>query len=261
MKPFVMISTLLMSLVMASPASGDTAGLDESLSGTRSYQATAYELEGDEVLYVERHVETWLDGRLTERQVTYEDARGEVFADKEVVYGENPVAPSFEMIDYRSGLIESAEVGAEKVELLSGNAGDRPSARSIEIPESAVIDAGFDAFMRENFDLISAGNQLDFEFAVPAARRFFKFQLEPQGRVTYAGQEAVGVKMKPSNILLRLALDPVDLVYDLDGRLLEYRGLSNVADAEGDRYETRIVFDYADAADSSRVAEIGSVAR
>ncbi len=63
--------------------------------GDREYSASAYALESDELLYIERHVETWRRGRLAERSVTYEDAEGNLIAAKQVRYGADHVAPSF----------------------------------------------------------------------------------------------------------------------------------------------------------------------
>jgi hypothetical protein len=224
-----------------------------------SYSATAFALDGDEILYVERHVETVREGRLAEREVRYEDPRGQLIAEKLVRYGEAPLAPSFAMTDFRIGLRESAEVDSGQVVLFSGPVEESDRGRSVKRPQDAVIDAGFDAFVRENFSEIAEGRKLEFDFAVPAVGRFFKFRLVPQGRVDYRDEEALAVKMKPANGLLRLVVDPIDLVYGLDGRLLEFRGLSNVCDEEGDRYKARIVFDYSNDNERSAVASVAAV--
>ncbi len=224
----------------------------------QSYSASAFALDSDELLYVERHVETWRQGRLAEREVRYEDPAGELIAEKLVRYGESPEAPSFEMTHFRLGLREGAEVGGEEVELFSGPATRRQQARTVPKPAGAVIDAGFDAFMRENFADIVEGERLEFDFAVPAIGRFFKFRLVPEGRLEYEGTRALLVKMKPASRLLRLVVDPIDLVYGLDGRLLEFRGLANVSDPDGDRYKARIVFEYPDEDRPSAVATVAA---
>lgn len=225
-------------------ATGAIRGEMDMKNGTRAYSASAYSLETDELIYVERHLERWRDGRLAEREVTYEDAEGELIAEKEVRYGTMPAAPSFEMTDYRTGLVERADVGAENVNLYSGVPDQDVQPKRVALPEQAVIDAGFDAFMREKFPEIAEGRTLDFEFAVPSAGRFFEFRLVPEGEVEFRNEPAIRVTMKPANLFLRLLVDPIELLYDRDGRLLQFRGLSNVADADGDRYKARIVFDY-----------------
>lgn len=226
-----------------------TASSLASATETRlSYSATAFDLEGGELLYVEKHVETLEKGRLAEREVRYEDPAGQLIAEKLVRYDESPVAPSFEMTDFRVGLREGAEVDAGSVVLFSGPTNERDRRRSVRRPRGAVIDAGFDVFMRDNFEAVVSGERVEFNFAVPALRRFFRFQLVPQGEVSYRGETAFLVKMRPAAALLRLAVDPIELVYSQDGRLLEFRGLANVCDEKGDRYKARIVFDYLDTA-------------
>jgi hypothetical protein len=220
-----------------------------------SYSASAFALEGERLLYVEKHIETWQEGRLAEREVRYEDPAGELIAEKLVRYEESPQVPSFEMTDFRIGLREGAEVDAGKVVLFSGPSEERVRRRSVKRPQVAVIDAGFDAFMRDNFEAVLAGDKVEFDFAVPALRRFFSFELVPQGGVSYRGEDAFLVEMRPASALLRLLVDPIDLTYSADGRLLEFRGLANVCDEKGDRYEARIVFDYPSSSPSSLLVE------
>jgi len=168
-----------------------------------------------------------------------------------VRYGESPEAPSFEMTDFRIGVREGARVEASTVELYSGPTDAQQERRSVVLPEVAVIDAGFDAFMRANFASIVAGDRLEFDFAVPALKRFFRFQLVPQGETTYRGETGYRVKMRPASAFLRFLVDPIDLTYSSAGRLLEFKGLANVSDSEGERYQARIVFDYPQAAPSA----------
>ncbi len=239
MHPHQTALTLLPLLLMAgwSPAAANE---------TRTYSASAFSLDGGELLYTETHTEVWTVDGLARRQVRYEDPAGRLIAEKEVRYGNAVEAPSFEMTDFRIGLKEGAEVAAETVVLFSGPTDKPVDERRIDRPRGAVIDAGFDAFMRQNFSSIAAGEKLEFEFAVPAIQRFVKFRLVPQGRTDYRGEPALRVEMKPANALVRLLVDPIDLVYGLDGRLLEFRGLANVCDEDGERYQARIVFDYPD---------------
>lgn len=232
-------SILLLTLLFALPSA-----LPAEIDRRASYSATAFDLEAGTELYTEHHVETWRNGRLAEREVRYESPEGDLIAAKKASYGESPIAPSFEMIDFRHGLREGAEVAADEIVLFSGPTDDEARRRRIDRPETAVIDAGFDAFMRENFDAVRNGRTVAFEFAVPALRRFIRFELVPEGAVRYGGEPAYEVIMRPDNPLLRLAVDPIRLVYSPAGRLLEFRGLANVLDETGDRYEARIVFEY-----------------
>jgi hypothetical protein len=220
------------------------ASAQASTENGLSYSASAFDLDSGEPLYTETHTEIWSEGRLHSREVRYAEPDGDLIAEKVVRYGMSPEAPSFEMIDHRLGRKEGAQVESSSITLFHGPIDGGSRTREVERPSTAVVDAGFDAFMRERFDSVLAGERIEFDFAVPALRRFFRFELLPKGEISYDGGTAVLVKMRPASALLRLAVDPVDLIYSRSGRLLEFRGLSNMADGSGERYKARIVFDY-----------------
>ena len=50
--------------------------------------------------------------------------------------------------------------------------------------------------------------------------------------------------MRPANPLLRLLVEPIRLLYDGERRLLEFAGISDIRDEDGDRHLARIVFEY-----------------
>lgn len=211
--------------------------------GDRLSVGTAYTPDGEEVLYRERRVETWRDGRPVASEVRYETAEGEIFAEKKIVYADEPTAPLFQLVDTRFPFREGATPGSGTVELFSGEA-DAIERRRIDLPEQPVIDAGFHALIRREFDRLLAGERVVFDFAVPAEQRFVRFQLEKTGETTFRGRPAVELRMRPANPLLRLLVDPIRVVYGRDRRLLEFRGISDILDDDGERVRARIVFDY-----------------
>jgi hypothetical protein len=219
------------------------------------YIARAYAISTDELLYTEHHREVWVDGELVGGRVEYRDAVGETFARKRLSFGRDLFAPSFEMIDERNGFQEGAEWGEDGLRLFASR-GNEERSKVIESPPStAVIDAGFHRFMQALLPELRRGRDAEFDFAVPSYGRFFRFRVSAvEGS---AGGE-VRLRMKPANALLRLLVDPIELVYGLDGRLLEFEGMTNIPDDRGERHLARIIFEYPDAADSStRVAAAG----
>lgn len=212
-------------------------------AGARLSVGTAYTPNGTEVLYRERRVEEWRDGRPVASEVRYETPDGEVFAEKKIFFTEDPTAPRFQLVDTRFPFREGAIPGAQSVELFSGE-GEGIDSRRIELPKEAVIDAGFHALIRRDFERLAAGERLEFDFAVPAEQRFVRFQLEKTGETTFRGRPAVELRMRPANPFLRLLVDPIRVVYSRDRRLLEFRGISDILDDDGERLRARIVFDY-----------------
>lgn len=204
---------------------------------------TAYSLDGERVLYRERRVEEWRDGALVACEVDYLTPDGELFAEKSIRFESGRTTPEFTFVDYREQFREGARTEPGVVELFSG-AGDSLESRRAELPEAPVIDAGFDQFIRDNFERLAAGERLAFDFAVPAEQRFVRFEIERSGAVEYDGRAALALRMRPANVLFRLLVDPIRLVYDAQRRLLEFAGISDIRDDSGERYQARIVFDY-----------------
>ena len=207
---------------------------------------TAYSLDDERVLYRERRVQEFRDGELVGSEVEYLTPEGEVFAVKTIRFDSGLTTPEFTFVDYREDFREGALRRGDNVELFSGT-GPEPDRRRSELPEAPVIDAGFDRFIAREFDRLAGGERLAFDFAVPAEQRFVRFQVEKTGELELEDGRAIELRMRPANVLLRLLVDPIRMVYDERRRLLEFSGISDVRNEEGDRHEARIVFDYAPA--------------
>jgi hypothetical protein len=213
-------------------------------SEPRQYVARAYSLETGEVLYTEHHRELWDDGRLVGGLVEYRDAAGQTFARKELSFERSLFAPSFRMVDERDDFEEGADWSSEGLRLFALREGDEREKLIAEPPAEAVIDAGFHRFMQALLPELVAGNDGEFRFAVPSFGRFIKFRVTMIERSDSGGW--VRLRMTPASAFLRLLTDPIDLVYSLDGRLLEFEGVTNIPDEAGERHLARIVFDYVD---------------
>jgi hypothetical protein len=204
---------------------------------------TAYSPDGERVLYREQRTEQRQDGELVACEVDYLTPEGELFAEKTIRFDGPSTAPAFTFVDYREEFREGARPVEDVIELYSG-VGEDLERRRRELPEGAVVDAGFDRFIRENFDRLRAGERLEFEFAVPAEQRFVRFEIESEGETTYDGRPALALRMRPASFLVRLLVEPIRLVYDEQRRLLEFAGISDIRDDQGDRHVARVVFEY-----------------
>ncbi len=204
---------------------------------------TAYSPDGGRVLYREQRTEQRRDGELVACEVDYLTPEGELFAEKTIRFEGPPTAPAFTFVDYREEFREGARPGEDMIELYSG-VGQDLERRRRELPEGAVVDAGFDRFVREEFDRLRAGEKLEFDFAVPAEQRFVRFEIEAEGPVTYDGKLALALRMRPANFLIRLLVDPIRLIYDEQRRLVEFAGISDIRDDEGERHVARVIFEY-----------------
>lgn len=225
----------LAALIACATAAGPLAA--------RSSIGTAYSLEGERVLYRELRTERWQDGTLVACEVDYLTPDGELFAEKSLRFEGDGMTPEFTFVDHREEFREGSRQLVGAVELFSGFGGEIERRRT-SLPETAVIDAGFDRFIQNGLDRLASGERLEFDFAVPAQGRFVRFQVEKIGTTDYDGRPALALRMRPANLLIRLLVDPIRLVYGSDGRLREFAGISDIRDAEGKRHLARIVFEY-----------------
>jgi hypothetical protein len=200
------------------------------------YLGIAYGAHSDQKLYLEEHFVFDQNDQRT-RLVLYRCSSGQPFARKWVRDVASAFVPDFDLVDARTGYREgvSGPPGARKVYVQENDHSPMRSA-PLEIPTNAVIDAGFDAYVREHF------NSLD-----PQARLAF---LVPS-RLGYLGLRLADTSSDAHTRHIRLSLDSwysfaapsIDLTYDTaDRRLMQFKGISNIHDANGGSQTVRIEF-------------------
>jgi hypothetical protein len=88
-----------------------------------------------------------------------------------------------------------------------------------------------------------SGQKVGFRLVVAGQLDTYQFRLRKTGETQFEGKPAVTLIAEPDS-LLRVFVDPLQLTYDpKTKKLLEYRGVSNLHDAEsGDIYVARIVY-------------------
>jgi hypothetical protein len=179
-------------------------------------------------------------------RVVYKTPSGKLLAEKELRYlAKRQSAPAFRFVRAGTGQSEEARWVKGKLELRTRESSDS-EAEVARIPASGtlVVDAGFDNAVRGSWDRLRKGKKLTFRFAVPAQHDWFTLSLERVRVVKRKGRRVLCLRMEPEAALLSLFTDEVLLYYDMQKRyLVEYVGISNITDADGDTQEVRIVFD------------------
>lgn len=180
--------------------------------------------EGD-FRYTEHHSCSG-DGR--QCTVEYRNGSGEVFARKDVDYGDGLHSPSLVLEDFRLGEVSRVE--------------DRYG-------EEVVVDAGFDHYVRYRWDDLAAGREVEFPFLLAgrdkplsmSARRDEARECEP---------EQLCLLVTLDSWLVALLVEPIRLVYDEQRRLVQFRGVSNIPADDGKSQSVEINYRYlADLAD------------
>jgi hypothetical protein len=193
-------------------------------------------------LYGEQHVLHYRGGRLVERVVLYTCQDASAFARKTVAYID-PLTPDFLLEDAANGMREGIRSETGNRVVFFRMRGSDPE-RSGPLPQLSglVADAGFDEFVRSNWQRLLDNELLPMPFVVPSRLGSFGFQVQHLRSETLEGTATEVFRLRPSGfwgVLLR----GVDVYYSRDEHLLVgYDGLSDLRDAAGEPFRAEIKF-------------------
>lgn len=210
---------------------------------TIHYEGEAYSIDNKALLYREVHTLILDNDMPISREVDYINPDGKVIAHKASTYKGTPTTPDFELTDFRDGYQESAETNDKKRILsIKENAKSAINSKRLEQSEyTMVVDAGFDEFVRSQWQSLLAGKTATFSFAAPARLEYIDFRLTPINQ----DDTTLTVEMRLKSRWISWLLDPIQLTYDLiSQRLLRYKGLTNLRDDQGNGIKAEIVYRY-----------------
>jgi len=200
----------------------------------------AYRMGGDELLYIEEHREWKRDGMVEKSTVTYKTPAGDVIATKDLDFTSDRTSPEFRLSNVVNGHLEGAKYKGDELVVFFRQTDDHElKEKTIQFPERAIVDGGFDRFIESNWQALLAGKIFRRPFLVPSFYRFVDFRIYRKERTD---NEVVFV-MEPASFLLRMVGDSVIVAYNRDDAFLRrYEGISNIRDEQGDNYEVRVEF-------------------
>jgi hypothetical protein len=198
-----------------------------------------------EFLYREHHVLKYDAGRIRERVVLYQCADGAAFARKITSYVES-VAPDFVFEDSSNGVREGVRNdGASRTVFFRAGRDLAEKTAALKLGANGVIDAGFDEFIRENWQFLVAGRTLTMHFLVPSRLSGMDFHLRYLGSAPEDSEIEV-FRLEVAG-LLRWVAPSIDVSYRAaDHALVRYEGLSGLRDRKGENLRTTITFRAAD---------------
>ncbi len=198
-------------------------------------EGLARDPESRQLLYREHHLIRRAEGKPSERLVIYRCVDGTPFARKRVDYRRSAQAPEFSFEDvrlgYGEGLRRSGNAGTVWVRDGRGE-GERSAALSDPVAQ-LVADAGFDEFIRRQWQPLVAGKSVPLRFAVPSRLQTLGFKVSRQGPATVGQEPAETFRLKLGGLLGWIA-PHIDVAYGRDSqRLLRFEGLSNLRTDDG----------------------------
>jgi hypothetical protein len=212
-----------------------------ALASAESFRGTA-RLSGGRIAYVEEH-DVRRDGeRIVEAETRYFSPEGRLIARLRSDYSRDPFAPEYVFEDFRTGTAEAVRWNEGSLEL-SSNGRSRLLSRPEAVP--MVAGQGLDRFVRSRLEDLARGVEVRVELALPSRLDSYGFRLRAAGEGR--DDSAIRVRIEPSSFLLRLLAPSIEADYEPGtGRLLRYRGVSNLSGDQGETLQVEIVYRYAD---------------
>lgn len=202
----------------------------------------AYAAGSGELIYTEHHQEWWKGNRILRDTVTYRDPEGSVIGEKHVDFRTGDDAPEFLLRNIRTGHSEGARAKSKQLEVSFKQAQGAPlKSEALNLPKGAIVDAGFDRFVENNWDALMRGDTFVRPFLIPSRLQFMDFRIRrvDDGR----DPERATFEMAIDSPLVRLFAPSIKVAYQTNGRtLLEYDGVSNMRNSDGENLDVKIRF-------------------
>lgn len=207
------------------------------------FRGVATALEGDQTLYEEQHriSGTCEDGqwRPQQHQVDYlRDDADEPFASKELAYPAGLLVPEVDLRQPEFDERLRISVSDKSLEI-RWSAGSKVDDRWIlDNTGNLVVDSGFDHFIRKHWATLTSGEAVEFRFLAPTRGEAYGFVAEPADKRIEGADHSF--RIRPTGMIMRLAVDPIRLGYRDDGFLTHYLGLGNIRRNQDENYRVAI---------------------
>ncbi|MEO0443515.1 MAG: hypothetical protein AAFZ92_07210 [Pseudomonadota bacterium] len=213
----------------------------------------ATHLQSGENLYCEYHFVS--DDKKT--VVDYIDFNQQLIARKYLDYSLGEKTPLVKQQDFRHGELravtltqgDDAQQSQLTIQYRKANT-DETSTSQLAFSDSLVIDAGFDAAVRQQWNALVNGEAIQVDFVSPVHLKSFKLSIvQSQSRKCKqqlsGNDQGLCFLIRPANALARLFVKPLVLIYDQSSqRLLSYTGSVNITSLEGASKRARIEYHY-----------------
>jgi len=177
-------------------------------------------------------------------------ASDQVFAEKSFSFSASPFLPSVLQKDFRTGELRQANVSNQSIELsYQPNTNKKIGNAVIPLQNVDIVDAGFDNFIRANWDELQAGKTLSVNFASIAHLKTLplRVRVQPIEKCLIKQDESLSLTcffVEIDNSLLRIILGNIKITYDQQRRLHEFNGIVNIEDEKQNNQKAIIRYFY-----------------
>lgn len=218
---------------------GFSSGIED-----KTYEGIAIDNKSLEFIYKEIHEELFEEGKHIRTITSFVCDQNNEFAKRELDFRNSFQKPTYRLMDKRSGLMEEVTYkGNNQFEIrYRKNTKSKLKEKSIFVPEPAIVDGGFNYFIKNNWDRILSEEQLNFNFLSVAFQDYFSFRIY-RVKEKETKNKIVVLKMETQSALLRMLMNPIYISYDLNTRrILKYEGISNIRNNKGSSYKALLQY-------------------
>ena len=201
----------------------------------------AFSMSSGELLYREFH--SFSQDRL-DHHVSYRTADDKPLAEKVIDYRFGESSPAFTQTSFDNRSLVAINWDNSDL-VMRYQAGAKPEKNyRVKTRQPLVIDAGFNNFVRKNWQRLLAGESVKLYYAAANRDQLLKLRIKISD-CFYPGATDVCFSINSANALLRLLVPDIELGYNQQTRQLSrFRGAGNILDKEGKALKVDIHYEY-----------------
>lgn len=197
-------------------------------------------------LYTEVHeFKRGSDGEVQTATTRYYDPQGREMARKSLDYRANRYIPLYKTEMPAQRYSEGISGNGDPVEVFKQDQGKETRKALARDSGLEAADSGFNHLLLDQLPQLRKGETVSFKLIVAGNTDRFRFRARKVADVQIEQEAGVQLRVEPDS-LLRLLVNPIDIVYDAKGtRLLSYVGVSNVIDPSSGQVYKQVRISYA----------------
>lgn len=238
MKRALIYWLVIFAACMAQPAFAATQH-----TSTRCFNGYGYTLDSGDLRYIGHHVQHLFNGNPVKWTIVYYDPQGHVLATKHMNFTDNDTVPVYTFKIPSQGYVEGITHNDGWAMFRRNSANAPRKTKSFDISRPMAADSGFDRLVKKQFHKLMTGKTIKFKFAVAGHLSVLNMKAKKINTTQFEGNKAVVFRVELDSFFLNWFVKPLLLTYDPDTkRLLEYRGVGNMHNAQGDVYPVRVSY-------------------
>jgi hypothetical protein len=220
------------------------------LSATETVQAEtmlgfARDAASQRFLYTEVHeFNRNGEGEVQTATTRYYDAQGKELGRKSLDYRGNRFIPIYKLEMPAQRYSEGISSNADPVAMFKQDQG-KDTRKSL--PRDGALeaaDSGFNHLLLDQLPQLRKGETVSFKLIVAGNADRYRFRARKLADVKVEQEAGIQLRVEPDS-LLRLLVDPIEIVYDTKGtRLLSYVGVSNIIDPTTGQVHKKVSISY-----------------